>query len=897
MTTPWVLHLVSHTHWDREWYFSYQRYRYRLVKLMDELLTIYREQPEFKSFNLDAQAIVLKDYLEIRPERYEECKAAVAAGKLDVGPWYTQPNTFLTSGEAIIRNLMYGIRQTEPFGAPMRVCYLPDAFGMCSQTPQIMAGFDIDDVVIWRGIPRNTKTVFRWKGADGTEATAFYMLDGYGTARMLPVGGEDYVEWVEDTPIPRSGLKARVDTLVKRLGERSTSPHLLFMNGIDHAFPQYELPQVIEQINTTIDGVTAVHGNLKDYIDAVKRYHSEHNVALDCIEGELRDHSEGIILAGSQSTRVKVKQFSRRVETLFEKWMEPFTAYAWALGQPLPGAEMWRAWEYLLQNHAHDSQVLSSVDATYHQVIARFEWADELGDEVVQESLQYLIHSIAGAGTEREKTLVVFNPLNWARSETITTVIDVPAALNFASIALRDGDADVPLVIHRVEDDIMLKYNPSEGALWRIPMKRYTVTFSAEGIPSCGFKAYQLVEAPRAAHVPGELIGSEPTRLENEMLRVDIHPNGTLSVLHKPSGRSYDDLLLIEDSGDAGEGFSYMPPERDHVVYSAGSAAQISWVENSALRATARIDLVLNIPAGLTADGKARSADTVPCPISSFVTLTRGAERVDVETHVHNAAKSHRLRVLFPSRIDADTSYAEQPFDIVSRPVALPDLSLQYAEPPSATHPQLTYAGITDGTHGLMIANEGLYEYEVSDTPDRHFALTLLRAIGTIHFPFDGSKQNDIPEAQCLGDHVFRYSIIPHSGSWDAAWHTAHNFAFPMRAVLERTPENATLRGGTLPQPEEVLDRLHSFVEVSGADVEVTAVKKAEGEDALVVRLFNPADQAVRARVSVRLPNRDVREVVRLNLNEDVIGSIEHDGSQIEVELRAKEIGTVAFRL
>ena len=119
---------------------------------------------------------------------------------------------------------MYGIRQVEPFGEPMRVCYLPDAFGMCSQTPQIMAGFDIDDVVIWRGIPRNTKTVFRWKGADGTEATAFYMLDGYGTARMLPVGGEDYVEWVEDTRIPRPGLNARVDALVKRLGETQHQP-------------------------------------------------------------------------------------------------------------------------------------------------------------------------------------------------------------------------------------------------------------------------------------------------------------------------------------------------------------------------------------------------------------------------------------------------------------------------------------------------------------------------------------------------------------------------------------------------------------------------------------------------------------------------------------------------
>ena len=277
--------------------------------------------------------------------------------------------------------------------------------------------------------------------------------------------------------------------VMTRLSERSTSPHLLLMNGIDHAFPQYELPQVIEAINTRMDDARAVHNSLAEYVEAVKTYHRDHDVALDLIEGELRDHSEGIILAASQSTRVMVKQWNRRVETLFEKWMEPCSAYAWILGQPYPKAEIWRAWEYLLENHAHDSQVCSSVDATFHQVMTRFEWAYEVGDEVAQQSLQQLVHSIDAGTAEREKTLVVFNPLNWPRSETITATIDVPAALNFAGIALRDGDATVPLVVHRVEDDRHLRYNPSDGIAWQIPLKRYTVTFTAANIPGCGFRA------------------------------------------------------------------------------------------------------------------------------------------------------------------------------------------------------------------------------------------------------------------------------------------------------------------------------------------------------------------------------------------------------------------------
>ena len=148
---PWVLHIVPTTHWDREWYMSLERYRWRLVKLMDHLLELLSRRPEFCSFMLDGQFVVLQDYLEVRPERADELRALIGAGRLLIGPWYSQPLETLASGEALVRNLRMGIMESQRFGAVMLVSYIIDEFGHVSQLPQILRGFGIDSAVAWRG--------------------------------------------------------------------------------------------------------------------------------------------------------------------------------------------------------------------------------------------------------------------------------------------------------------------------------------------------------------------------------------------------------------------------------------------------------------------------------------------------------------------------------------------------------------------------------------------------------------------------------------------------------------------------------------------------------------------------------------------------------------------------
>ena len=104
--------VISHTHWDREWYQTQEQMRLRLVELMDNLLDILDREPEYV-FHLDAQTIMLEDYWDVRPEMKEKCCDYIRAGRMLVGPWYVQNDFLLTSGEATVRNLHIGMAQAE----------------------------------------------------------------------------------------------------------------------------------------------------------------------------------------------------------------------------------------------------------------------------------------------------------------------------------------------------------------------------------------------------------------------------------------------------------------------------------------------------------------------------------------------------------------------------------------------------------------------------------------------------------------------------------------------------------------------------------------------------------------------------------------------------------------
>src|SRR5436305_8084351 len=230
--------LVPHTHWDREWYQTFQQFRIRLVHTIDTLLDILDRDDKFSHFMLDGQTIVLDDYLEVQPEQEERLKGHIRAGRIQVGPWYLQPDEFLVSGESLVRNLQIGLQRAAEFGETMRVGYVPDCFGHIAQLPQILQGFGIDNAVFWRGVgPEAHHSEFYWTAPDGTSVLVIHLADalGYSNAVMMPLTAEDFV--------------TRVELLTAPLLAKATSNTLLFMNGDDHLEPQDGLPEVIESAN------------------------------------------------------------------------------------------------------------------------------------------------------------------------------------------------------------------------------------------------------------------------------------------------------------------------------------------------------------------------------------------------------------------------------------------------------------------------------------------------------------------------------------------------------------------------------------------------------------------------------------------------------------------------
>jgi alpha-mannosidase len=254
--------------------------------------------------------------------------------------------------------------------------------------------------------------------------------------------------------------------------------------------------------------------------------------------------------------------------------------------------------------------------------------------------------------------------------------------------------------------------------------------------------------------------------------------------------------------------------------------------------------------------------------------------------------------VVVPTGIDAAFSLAEQPFDVVSRPVALPDLDDYPGEKPTATHPQLSFAAVTDGRLGMAVANRGMLEYEVTDDPTRSIALTLLRCTDRLYELFFAEAEDlIIPGAQCLGTYDFDYSLIPFAGDLQQVILQSRAFASPLRAMPHGRKEEETFRDYVFPGRRSSLPASHAFVKVEPPDVLLSAVKKREGTDSLIVRVWNASEEPRRARIRIDIPGRHVESASLVSLAEERIADLPATSGVLELELGKKSIVSVEVRL
>ncbi|MBI2297501.1 MAG: alpha-mannosidase, partial [Armatimonadetes bacterium] len=380
-----TLHVVSHSHWDREWYMPFELHRRRLVRLLDDLLETLDRDPDFGSFHLDGQSIPLEDYLQVRPAAAERLRRAGGAGRITLGPWYVLQDEFLTSAEAQVRNMLYGMRTAAAFGPVLKVGYLADAFGHIGQMPAVLAGFGIDNAVFGRGVNRREPasdsdapdeergypSEFTWRGADGTEILAIYMANWYANAM--------------DIPAEPAACVARFEAIRDACLRYATTPHLLLMNGCDHTPCQLDISRLITIARAALDDEIR-HSRLDEYVAAVRAAAGELPVAA----GELRSrYTDGWgTLTNVLSARMYLKQANWRCQTLLERRLEPLQAVLARLGTPPDRDFRAYLWKLLLQNHPHDSICGCSVDPVHREMETRFAKVQELAGQLARESLE-----------------------------------------------------------------------------------------------------------------------------------------------------------------------------------------------------------------------------------------------------------------------------------------------------------------------------------------------------------------------------------------------------------------------------------------------------------------------------------------------------------------------------
>lgn len=920
MEKKYTYHVISNTHWDREWRFSFQKNRQYLVDMIDRVLEILDQEPEYRAYHLDSQTIVVNDYLQIRPQNEEKIRRYVQEGRLLIGPWYILPDEFLVGGENLIRNLLIGHRIASRFGHVMKVGYSPFSWGQISQLPQIYAGFGIDVIMFYRGINalESPKAEFIWEGSDGTRAlgSRFSTMPRYnfyfyiyrpvvhneqiadveyswkkGGLPMHPaeptLQGEDYslLDGVDE--YHEENLAGAVESIISAQLADFTTSHIFWAEGHDTSGPDSKTVRLIKDINKVLKNGTCVHSTLEEYVSGLKSEIQWDQ--LPVVKGERRssqyDRRSTNLYGYVTSTRV----FLKLTNALCEKWLriyaEPFYQWAGMMGMDRSTQYINQAWDLLVQNSAHDSIGGCSLDEIHHDMMNRYKQIIEISQGVFFRAWKYLLPLIDLSSYPADALfLTVINPNPFEREELVELYLDVPASLDQGAVGLKSIDGK------KLETQF-LSAEPVEPVLEQMvdrpmyfKMQRYHLLTKTPPIPAFGYSTLQILPEPtRQSSPPSPNLGRQENEnliVENEFIKIILYPNGTFSMLNKIMNHQYPTMGWFLDEGETGHAWVHTPVAP--VFDTREEKPDRSWKINGPLMAVCCIKFDWMLPATLN-DRQQTGGQKIRLPLTLTISLKKATKRIELDIELDNPCENHRLRIMFSSGLDGAQSWAEGQFDVVARPTKRPD-TRDWVEQPMTDYPFDHFVDLQDGKNGLALISQGMKEYEVLEDENHTLALTLLRAFTYTIQPSSFQDYSYQKGSQCLGHYQFRLALYPHEGDWvkGNVYSQALNFNHEIRAI--QTGRSI----GKLPASL-------SFLKIVPEQIILSCIKEPEVSTpgTIVVRLFNPTDQVAEGVLQTYLPVHCAEE---LTLEERFISKIRVENQGVPLRLDAKKIMTIRLR-
>lgn len=882
-------HVISATHWDREWYHSMERYRFRLARCMDRVLALLQNDPAWRCYHTDGQMQMLLDYLDIRPGARDTIKALNRAGKLKIGPWLVQPDEQILHGEVAVRNIEAGLEEAKKLGGAEKFGYLADNFGHVGQMPQILRNFGMDAAAFWRGYDENYVSALenRWIGVDGSEILAFLMPRSYTT-------GANYG--------PREEDDHKLERHLPKLLELSRTGNLVLNDGIDHSLPPLHLAEVLAEMSDRLGLDEIRQSSWTEVIEAVRNA----KIELPVLRGEML-LTPG--LDGTFSTRLHQKQLSFRAELALLSYAEPLAALAARRdGVDRYGEFLRRAWRHILKNAAHDSIGGAHSDAVEHDVDHRYIRVLQIAEGVVNEAL----NDLAGCRSDyvhaaSPEAILVYNPLprRVERGLEIEFVTPNRTLLErfdpiFKTVRLFAGDNEIPFATEMVRPGFETRFfdrlNPDikHAFTWRI----FTapVELPAGGVTTLRLEYYasknrvsiinadSLAEKKNAAVLAEKRpIAGADGRLENDFVRVQVRPDGRFDLCDKRTGECFTNLNALRDSVDNGTQYSFEAPpggaERHCAAGSLGVADNSAW--RGSVEVHTHIELFDELPGepDFLVRRLGGNKNVRNTPITLRFTLESSSPALQIAVELDHRASGHRLRTYFPMPEGECRIFAGTVFDLAERRASdNPDIpcgspaAMRHARPSAGFQRILGVGGLKNG---LLIAARGLYEYR-ANYAQKELEMTLLRANTTVNFDFDayGSALGGLEH----GVRRIEYVLMPFSGGRpdEAALQALEEYLAPplCRAF-----------------PGDALACSAEGIGLSGEGMVLDSFRRMP-DNTEQLRFHYQGDAPSRAKIAFGAP---VRRIRKIRMDGEVLAELGENIESVELPVRPREIVTLSW--
>ena len=793
-----TFHLTGNSLVDAAWLWPWTETVDVVRRTFDTAAQLMDEYPTYTFTQSSAQ---YNDWVADKyPSLNERIKQRIKEGRWEiVGGMWVEPDLNMPDGESQARELLIGKRTYKQlYGIDVRIGWNPDSFGYNWQLPQIdkKAGIDyfVTQKMSWNETNQLPLKLFWWESPDGSKVLS-YFPDGYGNGNFSPVRlANDLTHARTDAP----GLNNLMD--LYGVGDHGGGPtRSLLDEGVRWMEPGKITPTM--KFGTT----QSYFNDLQDRISSnspVWNYETvaegtaqlpsppEGQISIPTWKDELYlEFHRGVLTTQSDHKR-SMRESEEQVLNA-----EKYASLAWLDGQPYPAAELTDAWKKVLFNDFHDLAAGSGIGVIYKDAQQDYDQVRWATQEVSSKSLHTLeerVDTRAGAASGSVPLMIV-NPLGWERSGLVEADIQMPATASELSVLDSQG--------HVLPSQIL----PSDHAT-----NTYHLLIQAKNIPSLGYEVARV--APGARPFVSDLKASGTT-LENSLLRVIVDPTtGCITSLYDKTSQFEtltqnscgNELVAFKDKPKMFDAWN-IDADFDKSFTKLDMVDSVKLVESGPLRAVIRI--------------------TRTWQDSKFVQDVVLFNATD-EVNIVNDIDWHETHVLLKAAFDLSASGPFATYEIPYGTIQRPTTRNNSWEDAKFEVPSIRWADLGDGQHGFSLINESKYGY---DAVGHTMRISLLRS------PTDPDPNAD------RGHHHFSYSLYPHTGNWKKALTVQRGYEY-----------NYKLHCAQVDAHPGVLPSRYSFIALEPQNVVLTAVKKAEDTNALILRFYEWAGED--GSIQVRVP-------------------------------------------